>query len=107
VQRDAKREAVADFLVANDIPLHTILLSSMHGRNNRTEGYVLAHRNGSGNKLEGERECLSGIRSSHWNTKGRSAKRNCIEQTNCLRQRTNFTWTYVFKRYLFAILAHH
>ena len=36
MQRDAKREIVTDFLVLNDTSSHTILLSSIHGRNNRT-----------------------------------------------------------------------
>lgn len=108
VKRNAERE-VANTLIVNDTTLHTILLSSIHRHNNHMEGYVLAHRNGSGNKLEGARGCLSGIRSSRRDTKSRSAKRDCIERTNGLRQRTDFTRTYMSSNdiHLHAILAHH
>lgn len=91
-----------DFLMVKRYCAHIRYFSRRcNGRNNRTEGYVLGHRNGSGNKLEGARGCLSGIRSSRRvrrDTKGRPAKRNCIDQPG-LRQRTDFTWTFVFKRY--------
>lgn len=55
---------------------------------------ALAHRNGSGNKLEGARECLSGIRGhGATGTKGRSAREAKLHRANGSRQRTNFTWT--------------
>lgn len=76
VQRDAERGAVAGFLsprnryrhcIRHPLPLpnplslphlsvsHRCTVAAIAGR-------ALAHRDGSGNKLEGARECLSGIR---------------------------------------------